>query len=420
MDIDIALKHLDSIADSGEIFFQKGISTSLDIKGTRPDLFMENAFKGYGVRVLVGKKEGFVYANQLTKGLLEEAVRGARASDEDPYCGFPEPTSYHVVKGCYDEDVEHLDPDSISDKIQELTAPCHDIGGKPTTGGISWSVSRTEIANTKGLFGEDLSTYISCHLSAVAREDPTQSGFFYDSSRTLNMDFAKVGEAAARLAVDSLKACPIESQTASVTFRPHAVSELLEGTLLPAFSADNVQRSRSILADRIGERIFSESLQIDDVGNLEGGLMSSPMDGEGTPTQKTSLIEDGVLKGYIYDTYTATKGEVRTTGNADRGGYSAPPSIHPSNVTIKAKGDISGAGLVVNGLIGAHTSNPVTGDFSLEARNAFINGKPVKKAILAGNVYEILERITGFGTDVIQVSSIITPSIEVEGVRITG
>lgn len=420
MDIDAALKHLDMTADAGEIFFLKGTSTSLDIKGTRPDLFMENAFEGYGIRVLVGKREGFVYANQLTRELLEEAVQGARASDEDPNCGFPAPAKYRDVKGCYDNGIEDLDADTISDKVQELTARCNDEGGRPTTGGISWSVSRAEIANTNGLSGEDVSTYVSCHLSAVAEEDPTRSGFFYDSSRIMDMDFSKVGETASRLAVGSLNARSIDSQTACVTFRPHAVAELLEGTLLPAFSADNVQRSRSILADRIGERMFSASFEIADVGNLEGGLMSSSMDGEGAPTHKTSLVEDGVLLGYIYDTYSANKGGVETTGNADRNNYSSPPTIHPSNVIIKGKGDLAEEGLVVHGLIGAHTSNPVTGDFSLEARNAFFNGKPVKKAILAGNVYELLDRITGVGKDVIQVSSIITPSIEVEGVRITG
>ena len=157
-----------------------------------------------------------------------------------------------------------------------------------------------------------------------------------------------------------------------------------------------------------------------DDGLLPGGLDSSAFDAEGVPSQKTVLIEDGVLKGFLYDSYTAGKDGVQSTGNADRAGYSDVPSVGIRNMIISSPDarDLLAEtkGYKVGGLIGAHTANPISGDFSVEARNCFFvapgeAAKPIRSLMLAGNVFELLKGIE-VGTDVRAVGGIVTPTVK--------
>jgi len=195
----------------------------------------------------------------------------------------------------------------------------------------------------------------------------------------------------------------------------------LEATLLPAIFADSVQKGRSALKGRVGEQIASESLQITDDGLLSGGLDSSSFDGEGVPSQRNVLVEDGILLGFLYDSYTAGKDGAKSTGNAVRSGYSDVPRVGIRNLIMSshAAHDLfaEAEGYLVNGLIGAHTANPISGDFSVEARNVFYitpgkDPKPIRSLMLAGNIFEILLDVE-LGTDVRSVGAIVTPTAKV-------
>jgi PmbA protein len=420
MEIERALRLLGEKADQAEIFHIWGSSRTLEVKKDRPDLFKESDYSGYGIRVIMDHREGFAYSSTLSDEVIERALKTARVASPDPFVGLPGPSSFRVIPGCFDQAVASLDPDEATSFAAEMVRACQGTGAIPTTGGLTWSSSEVTIANTHGLYGSDRETTISAHFSAIARDTEVQSGFHYGASRALDLDFAGIGAEAARLARDSLGAEGIGTRTLDVTLRPHAVAELLEGTLVPSLVADNVQRGRSLLADRVGEEVFSENLTILDQGDLEGGLMTAAFDGEGVPARRTSLVKKGILEGFLYDCYTAAKEGRESTGNADRSGYATPIRIQPTNLLVTGKGHVEEGGLLVHGLIGAHTSNPVTGDFSLETRNAFLNGKPVKKAIITGNVFELLRSIKGFGDDPLQVSAVHSPSIQFRDVKVVG
>jgi PmbA protein len=200
--------------------------------------------------------------------------------------------------------------------------------------------------------------------------------------------------------------------------KPLALTELLEYTLVPSLSGDNVQKGRSSLKDRVGELIASEDLHLLDDGLLPAGMGSSGFDGEGTPSQRTPLVQSGILKGFLYDSYSAGKADRRSTGNALRSGYSDVPRIGVRNLIISSDNayDLLAEtrGVLVNSFIGAHTANTISGDFSVEARNSFYvePGKapsPIKTMMLAGNVFDLLKDIE-LGTDVRTVGSVVTPS----------
>jgi PmbA protein len=221
----------------------------------------------------------------------------------------------------------------------------------------------------------------------------------------------------------------VESGQKDVVFHPFAFSDIMESSFLSSIEADNIQKGRSSLTGKLNTDIAARGLTITDDGILNGGIASSVSDDEGTPSQSTGIIKDGLLKSYIYDSYTAGKEERSSTGNAVRGSYTSTPSVgtrnvvfdHPASDIISEIKD----GVFVTNVIGAHTANPISGDFSVEARNAFVikDGqieKPIKSLMVSGNIFELLRNVKGAGDDVRMVGSIITPSIWVSNMNVIG
>ena len=418
MDIEKALKILEKTANEAEIFYSRDKDTEINIKNGKIDSYIENISEGYGIRVIVDKKLGFCYSTKLERDIIEKAIKIAKISKKDESLSLPSNQEYHS-KSLFDKRIVNIREDEINKFTEDLIQPCTEQKVILSFGVLSFGTTYVEIWNTNGIQCKDQGTEISCYVSTVAKEDmDISTGFEYGASTKLDLDFYNIGYCAAKLAKNSLKARKIDVLTTNLILKPIAIAELLEYTLIPSLSADNIQKNRSLLSNKIGNRLFSEIDIIDD-GTLEGALYTSKFDGEGVARQRTKLVEKGVLCGYLYDTYTANKENKKSTGNASRS-YSSLPTISPSNFIVSGKGKLSEEGLVVHGLIGAHTSNFVTGDFSVETRNAFLNGKPVKKAIISGNIYELLKKVVGFGKDYKQVSNVIAPSIEFEEIRVAG
>ena len=192
------------------------------------------------------------------------------------------------------------------------------------------------------------------------------------------------------------------------------------GILKNYLSAENVQRDRSILKNKIGEQIFNDCITIVDDGTLDYGLYSSKCDDEGTKTQRTVLVENGILKNYLYDIKRANKEGKTSTGNASRG-YSSLPYISPTNFIIEKTNnslDDFDEYIYINGIIGSHTSNPITGDFAVEIQNSYYykNGEiiPLKKGMFGGNIFEMFKKAIPLN-DVEQRGKLISPSIVFKG-----
>ena len=417
MEIEEALNRLSKKADEAEVYRTSERQVTLEIKGREIDLTKESVSRGFGIRVIVGKRAGFAFSNRLDDAVLSRALGSAKIAEKDEHLTLPQMQKYGKGGG-YDSEIVALEGEALIGFSRELVAPCKDYKAIPTTGSVTASSYEEEIANIHGVEGTDTGTMMTAYLSTVAKDTEIATGFYYDVSRFLGLDFAGVGEEAARLASSSLGASRVGTLKTDLIMKPSAVTELFENTLLPSLSADNVQRGRSVLGEKIGEEI-ADGISVTDSGSLKDGLMSAKFDGEGVSSKETPLLDDGVLRGFLYDTYTANKEDKKSTGNASRDSFSSSPQVGPNNVTVKGPGDI-GEGLVVHGLIGAHTSNPVSGDFSCETRNAFLDGRPVKKAIISGNVFEMLKNVKGFGHDAKQYSHIISPSIQFSDVTVIG
>jgi PmbA protein len=177
----------------------------------------------------------------------------------------------------------------------------------------------------------------------------------------------------------------------------------------------------------LNEEVFPGLTIVDD-GTLPEMLFTSAFDDEGSPSRRTTLVDQGVLVGFLYDHKYGKKSGNETTGNAFRENYGSQPHIKPTNICLEFN-DITSdlmydSAIMIHSFIGAHTANAISGDFSLEGRNAFLveNGdmKPLKSVMLYGNVYEVLKNIACFGKDERQVEHTISPSVRIRGMHLSG
>ena len=262
----------------------------------------------------------------------------------------------------------------------------------------------------------------------VEKDGQFETAYDYNSSRFLNLEYEKITDEVCRLALDSLDAKAIETRECDVVLDYYAASGLLS-TFIQGFNGENVIRERSVLHDKIGEEITDSSLTIIDNPLLENAMGSVKSDGEGTPSAETTLVENGVLKSFIYDIYTANRVECESTSNGYRTSFMSTPEVSPSNVEFKFSENIGmdeiDSGILTTSVLGAHTANPITGDFSVEASNAFTieNGEvtdSVKKAMISGNIYELMKKCDGLKSEIRQKGSFIIPKLLVHDLKVIG
>jgi PmbA protein len=418
-------------AEEAEVFGSVAKSVDIDLRKDQVEMASESFDRGLGLRAVVRGAVGFSATSDLSKLELvaKSAVRAARARGSDdkwrnlPYLGKPS-----RPEGVYDPSIANMQPEDCLDLAATLIAGAGTVSGaEPVSGGVS-AVSVSELLiNTSGVELEERGTIFTAYLETVARGDDgaVATGYDFANSRTALSDLADVGRSAADLAVRSVGGVRGESGKAEVLLGPIAFADILENAFVPSTFGDNVQKGRSSLARRIGEAVAVESFSITDDGLFPSGMATSSFDGEGVASQKTPLVERGVLRAFLYDGYTAGKEDPPTTstGNAERPGYAGIPRIGTTNLiasstkpsNVLAETD---RGYLVTGVIGAHTANPVSGDFSVEARNVFsvedgAPQKPIRSLMLAGNVFELLRSIKA-GTDARMVGSAVVPTVGVE------
>lgn len=421
-------------ADEVEAYCVTDRSVSINTKLDHIEHARETFTRGIGIRTIVSGAVGFSSTNHedRVKEASELAVRSARASQPDPdWSGLPDRSSYQTVHGVFDRRLAEIELSDCVRLASDLIRGVASTGASPTSGGLAVSTGTVHIQNTNGIEHTEEATSIAASIECTVKDGAAVStAYDFDVSRNLDIDTYEIGVHAGELARRSLRGGKIGTAKAAVLLRPLAIADILEYAFVPSLSADNVQKGRSMLSE-IGAGVASDGLDIFDDGLRAGGIGTSQADDEGTPSRKTEVIEDGILKGHLYDAYTAGKadGGIASTGNALRAGYAGTPSIDPRNLVLEyPSGDLIAEtenGVLVHSVIGAHTANQYSGDFSIEARNSFLveNGeikRPIKSLMIAGNVFDLLKKIDGAGTDVRAVGGIVVPTVRVSEMQVVG
>ncbi|RLF25260.1 MAG: hypothetical protein DRN15_00990 [Thermoprotei archaeon] len=383
------------------------------------------------VAVIVDRRIGIANTQEVTEEealrTVERALSLAKGNKPNPWWkALPGPKPHPEVSGTYDSRIAEIAPEEV---IEMARVALDEVKGYDPRVGIWAGVINTNVihvyvANSRGVEGEDKATSFTISLVASAKEAGAIGSFAEEirASRALDIEVQEVAREVARKAVESLGARSIKSFKGSLIMDYYTARDFF-ATFVEALRGDNVWKGRSPLRDKIGEMVAIDNLTIIDDGIMPKGLMTSKFDYEGHPRGRTPLVEKGILKGYLHNSYTANIMGVESTGNA-----SSLLSVAPSNIVI-SQGDYECDELiseVKKGLLIKRFSGYMRyedGIVSGVAKQAFLieNGRivhPVKECMISGNIYEMIKKISGMTRSRKNILGIITPTIRVEDVSI--
>ncbi|MCL0051901.1 TldD/PmbA family protein [Peptococcaceae bacterium] len=434
--VEIAVKHG---IDMAEAYCVTSKELYIEVRNGVVETMKLAEDKGIGLRLIHNEKVGFAFSTELTldgiKNLVIEAKSNADGVHKDNYNALPLPCDDYPSLELFDENIGNT---LLEEKIgmaltMEEVAKKYDKRIKIIENSIYQDgESEVFIVNSKGIAVNYKGTYCGLYLALVASEgEDSQTGFALDYSlKYKKLDPVKIGQLAAKRAVRMLGAKAISSRNVPVVLDSYVASSFL-GMLGAALTADAVQKGRSLFVNKIGSDIASDCITLIDDGRLQNGIASAPFDGEGVPTKRTVLIRNGRLESYLYNTYTALKDGVDSTGNGVRASYKSIPETGLTNFYIES-GNISfdelikdiENGLYITEVMGMHTANPISGDFSLGATGILIeNGeltKPVRGIAIAGNIVDMLKSVDAVADDLVFYGNKGAPTIRISQMCISG
>jgi PmbA protein len=367
--------------------------------------------------------------------MIDNALVGATAQTPDDCYGFASPQPFPELAGLFDPALAAVHDSAKVARaldLERLTLAMDPRLKRVRKATYNDSTFFVQIRTSAGVNGGYCGTSVSSSISVLAEEGTdSQMGWDFGFSHFFaGVDVELVAQTAARKALGLLGAKKIPTMRCPVVLDHHVATEVLE-VLAAAFLAENVQKGKSLLAGKVGTTITAPLIRIIDDGLLAGGMATSPFDGEGVPHRRTVLVENGQLNGYLYDTFWGRKCGQASTGNAVRGGVKGLPSLGVSNFFIEngatpAASLSSGIsrGLLLTDVMGMHTANPISGDFSVGASGFLIEDgvvtQPVKEIVVSGNILDLFRAVEGVGDDLRFFGAVGAPSLRIAALDISG
>ncbi|MDK3071593.1 TldD/PmbA family protein [Sedimentitalea sp. JM2-8] len=427
-------------ADAADAMVLQGTSVSIDVRSGVLEQAERAEGTDLGLRVFIGRKQAIVSASDSSAATIaamaERAVAMAREAPEDPFVGLADPdqlaTSWDLAALELADATPEPTPADLQDDALRAEAAGLAVAGvsQVQSASASYGAHRVHLSATNGFSGGYARTSRSVSCVAIAGTGTGMERDYDGDSRTFQADLRSaddIGRIAGERAVERLNARKPSTGTFPVLF-DERISASLIGHLLAASNGSAIARGSSWLQDALGQEVLPTSLSLIEDPHRPRASGSRPFDGEGLPTQRRALVENGVLTGWTLDLSSARKLGMSSTGNAARGA-SSPPAPANWNLAL-TQGDRSradlirdmGDGLLVTSMIGS-TINPNTGDYSRGAAGFWIeNGEishPVNECTIAGNLRDMLRRIIP-ANDARPYLSRVVPSLLIEGMTLAG
>jgi len=405
-------------ASDAEAWAEESTSRRVRVYAGEVESLSDAGGRGIGVRAFAGTRAGYAYGTDLSDEGVAETARVAREAaelaDEDEYEGLPEELGTSDVDGLASEGFADWPTERVVDFALAVDRAARAPEGVTQVENSVYSDGRGSVAlaNSRGFAASYESTQAWAYSSAFAGEGADlMTGLGVGMGRDPGaLDPDAIGTEAAERALALVGARQPESRRCPVVLDSFVAASFV-GFIGSMLSADAVQRGRSLFAGREGDEVAGPVLRIADDGTDPDGPASAPFDGEGVPTRRTPLIEDGRLLGFLYDSRTARRAAGSTTGNASRGSYRTPPSVGTSNLIVEA-GDLdlpsliaqASSGLYVTDVAGLHSGvNPVSGTFSVGASGRLIEngelGSPVREITIASDLVSMLMGVRLSGSE---------------------
>ena len=450
--MDLALFAVDQAMKSGtdaaEAFVSDDQTVQISVSNRQIEQVNAVHDVGIGIRMLKDQKMVFGSSNDLArdsvKDLISELTQKVPYHTEDEFNVIPGKESGTLAEDWSSySDLLSYDPKITEVPIQEKIkrAVSLETAGLDYSSKITGSMYAIYMDSTTHLYlanSNEISGWFptsgcvgGANFSAVERDDQQSGSYFNGVVKYNDFDAREVGRKAAENAVRMLGAKPIQSCEVPMVISPEVGTSLLS-YIVGMLSADQVQKGKSLFAEKLDTRVASKILNIIDDGKLKGGMDTSPVDGEGLPRQTTPLIVDGVLKTYLYDSYTAKKGKAKSTGNRSRISYQSQGGINSTNLYIK-RGRLKpnsivsriDKGFYLKDAIGLHAGiDSTSGDFSIPVAGFMIEkGRitfPIRGITIGGNLFDFLKSVDKIANDLTWFQSVGCPTFSVSSIKIGG
>lgn len=427
-------------ADHAEAYLLRSRSLRAEVKEGEVSAVEQSEEFGYSLRVIKDQRLGFSYSTDPSEAekVTDWALESFGFTREDAFLDLPS----EEEGGDYPE-LRTVDPDIVSMESQRAIEHAKEIESaafesdprvnRTRKSSAAFSFYEAYILNSRGISHGYQATSASATISAVAEENgDSQMGWGYEGGRFLrDIDFGMAGREASRRACSMLGAKRAKPFKASLIVDNSIAVDFLS-VVSSMMSAESVQKGKSLLEGREGKRIMSSIVNIIDDPLAAGSPACRPMDGEGVCSRKNIFVSEGVLRGFMHNTYTSRRGKTHTTGNASRGGALTLPGVGPQSLIIApAERPVSiesmiadiDRGMIVMDAMGVHTINPISGDFSIGVSGIAVEGGkslgPIKEAVISGNILEFFRSIEAMGDDLRYFGSMGAPSLLVSGVDLS-
>ncbi|MDN5336716.1 MAG: PmbA protein [Synergistales bacterium] len=440
-----ALKALETVKAKGlagaDVYYTAGVGNEWGLRNGEPEIDRSGASWRMGIRVLgPSGKQGVADTSDLSKeavvSMAEWAVANCLASGEDEdkeevplYSG---PVSF-VDLGLYDPVVRDIKPGQrrqICEEMMEVASKDRRVRSVRTA---RWSDGWGEIfyMSTRGLSLWHSETGVSCGVVVVMEEDGAydMGGFGLEGCHADELDHRAIAQEAVERVGISLGGKALPTGRYTVVLDPEVAATLFEVTG-ELFLSQNIHKNLSMLKDKMGEKIASEAVTLIDDGTLSGKPGSTPFDGEGVPTTRTVLLSGGKVQSFLNDLKYAKKDGVTPTGNAVRSPGSIPEAglsnlyLEGGSGSARSFLETPQKRLFITDLMGVHTIDPVSGDYSLGAKGAMYKSgelvQPVSGVTVAGNLLELLMKIVAVGDDLRFFGDMGGCSVVIEDVPVAG
>jgi PmbA protein len=429
-------------ADSCDVYIasSKGFNTTVRLGNI--EKLQQSTAKGLGLRVFKNGATASTFTTDFqektVQQLVKETLEIVKISNSDEFNGLAPKELLGEYTGnllMFDESIAKISPEKKIEMVKEMEDAGRSFDKRITnSNGASWSnsVGQVTLANSDGFIGQYQTTNASMSVALLAEENGVkQRDGWYSFNRFFNkLDSPKsIGEEAGRRTIARLGGKKVKSQAVSVVIAPEVGCDFVE-MIFGAASGGSIYRRSSYLIDKLGEEIVSPQITIIDDATIQDGLASRPFDGEGVKSAPLTVIEKGVLKTYVCDSYSARRLNTKVTGNSGRG-YTSAPSVSSSNLFLKNGKDnpkdiIKSVknGLYLTEMFGSGV-NSVTGDFSQGASGFWIeNGEitfPVQEITIAGNVLKTLQNVQAIGNDLsFKLGSTASPTLLISEMTVGG
>ena len=424
--IDQLINEAQKTVDEVEVFYVTGTSVSADLKLKKVNLATTTEDCGFGIRTIHKGRIGSSSTNNVSqwRECLNAAIASGKLATPQDWEGLPDTVPLSPAPLSFDDSIR-VEPRVVIDLIEKMLEGAAEHPAEVAAGSASLSSSTVTLTNSKGVRYTNQHTGVSLSLEAIHGHS---TGYEFDHSCFFDkVDPVFVGERATFFATESDNGKDIATGEYDILLSPLAYGELLGNVFVPALSGRNVHAGRSRLAQSLGKSVTDPQITMYDDPLLEKANGSVRWDAEGTPTRRVNFIREGILETFAYDLKTAYRFGKSSTASAIRGGLGGLPSIGHHNFVVDGKrNEVADERVVyVHNVVGAHTANPMSGEFSVELSNAFwMEGGefdiPIRSAMLSGNVFDLHHSVSGLSKESRAIGPMILPSVKINKQHIIG